>query len=523
MQPMMPPSNQPGSTTANIATGIASFMQQFRASQDLEKNRNWEDFQRDIQLIQLGIQPDMKMVAKHAKGAGLPLDFKGPSKEQIEQTMLAQQVRGQGAPMMERGTTGMQIPGLTFPPSSMGPGGPPPSAGGVPVMMGTPAPAQMPTPPSPSSGEQWLQQLVSNAQMRQKQMHMEHAVNTGKLNIMLGIMSDDPGVSEKSRDLAQKMGILPELSWEGAIKVGTMSGLTPEEAAKRKFWADTGGPQTQQSILQYLQKNAEQVQTQKREIADMAVKTMEQYPAVTLDVALDHAIGYHMGDQDRYLPAQSVINQAKTKGQFELEKQSRSEQREDTRIGLEGRRTIATEAQVGIARQRLTLDEQNQARQEASAAISALLDFHTKMDLMKTGDEKALQGWGNTFSNAMARIKSPVSTKIDVNPWYKPGKVTVGFSSLGKPAEGGALADTPTAESKEAPGWLKNAEKFVPPISPSLQTLQPMLSRGATPLGDAIAVGAGATRKALDPLLLQIMMMVSGTPPPPPPPSVPHH
>ena len=114
-----PPTPYPTSTANNIITGIASFINNFKATREMQKQQAMKDFQTQIALSQQGIPIDRKKTLKLAKDAGLELDYDGPSTEDINKWQQQQQ-QAQAALMTLPGGGSMQ-PNVPMPQAQQAP------------------------------------------------------------------------------------------------------------------------------------------------------------------------------------------------------------------------------------------------------------------------------------------------------------------------------------------------------------------------------------------------------------------
>lgn len=445
MQGLRPTQPYPTSGASNIATGIASFLTQFQAAQEVEKEKNWQDFQRDMQLIQLGIPVDYKMVEKHAKRAGVPLDTSGPTKQQLDQKVQAKQAQEQGAGLLTRMAQGVQIPNLQFAPPIAGGQQPPPVAAG-PAQQGAPAPMQLPQQP-PNAFHQWLGGQENLAQQRLSAQAMTEKLNMTKLNVAVAALSENP--DPRATEMAMRLGIFKELPWDAQQWLFKAAGIGDQEGAQRTLWAATGGPQTQGQYLDYL-KHLNTMEKDKRDDAiKMAVEIKKERPYAPWSLAFANSVAYLNKDLKTFAETRRIIEQSpstaeveKGPSKFAQGAAQRAEARAERGVRATERQAATAEGQLGLAGQRFEWDQ-------FEGAWSRFFNMATNKE---TPDTAKSEAW-KVLSDTAQKAGIPLTT--EETKWWQRWlpftgvgageKVQVKYGSEGAAAKSKTLGNTPPA------------------------------------------------------------------------------
>lgn len=451
MQPFNPaqpqPTQQPVSAATNIVSGIGAFLQQYRAGTDLEKSRNLADFERDLQMIQAGIPVDHKVVKKHMRGAGLPIDTEGPSKQEIEQQMLAQQSQSQGEGAMTRGAQGVQIPSLTMPPSSLGPGGPPPSTGGAPITQGAPAPMRLPQ-LSTSPADQWLGQMQGDVaqkrQMAQSQMQIQGVVD----NLYKVALGDNQEMAEQARQMLMKVGKLQPLPWDAQERLFKAAGISNEEGSIRMIDMQTGGPERRRLEFEKIKALGEMNEKQKDQVITLFKTVIEQFPNAPVTLAMAHAVSGIVGGPEglkTFAETGQLLQKTGSKESIRAGEQARKERGEEISRGQRGE-------EIAISREGLAERKKENVAVAERAAIDDWLRVFDDKNSAPESKETALRNLADIFGKQGYDVQYKAQREFLRGYWLtKQGRLESGGADVSKSK---TLSGTPKPADASQP-WFQ--------------------------------------------------------------------
>lgn len=470
MQPQQPQA-APMSTSTAIMDGITKFVTNFRQQSDVEKQRAQTEADRDLKLLSLGVPVDQKKILKNMQRAGI----------QFDQAVLKGEqpwVPGgqQGPPMVTQGApgTGPQSTPVPGPPvQQQMPAQPPPSAWDrIKQGLGMPPAAN---PASEAAGAQWLQQFgQQQAQMRGlqgKQLQVQNASldnNMQQQMIIRGIMSDDPEVAGKSLELGTRFGLATSTPFEQALQIarrvpgdhkqieaelatgylgmilGTDKILAQHQKMamdmKDNFGGDLG--KSFRYVQDLFEKGYSDVQPSMDpktalEIQDRALKLVEEYPGLPLNVARIYAHANANGNKELVQGIEKMLTTVgpnkepifKTKGQYDLAMKQEGLNNEKQRIsqgwtglGLEKQRISQ---QWTIFSENFRLNAANSIMNAGGKQVDDAWRMYTSDSSTTAQKNAALQTIEGVMSQ-MNDIEVPVGIGPDSKPQtmkFSPGKL----------------------------------------------------------------------------------------------------
>jgi hypothetical protein len=382
-----------------IAAGLGMAVKEWRAQQELEKQKAMTDLQNALAFSQnTGIGQDPKKIKKLMDKAGLPVDWEGFSSQQYQQTMQQQAGQPQAAPQGAQGLPAMppmaaQLGGPGQAPVSMQPQGMPPFAGAV-ADVSTPQAMQgggmgeymratgasfPPAAPPPQGGlEGFLSQLAAGARTKQEQERAAQQIEMRKQKLMGAAIGENPKERQQALTILYATGMMKGPEGYAALITAASEKYGPEQAASRvaEVYLDQamGGPQARaakmQAQVELLKMDAEL----RRKAADMVVQFMDRIPGAPPEAVEAKVMGLLTGDIQMEQAADQVLRNLPTKALLEEGRARRKEGREDKALELDDARYQElvrhnkkleqnASASLGLQREQMTQQQTQHERQ----------------------------------------------------------------------------------------------------------------------------------------------------------------
>lgn len=437
--------------------GIANAIKEYRATSQLDKQQALQEFEQYRQLAASGMPIDPKKMKKAADRAGIPIDWEGFSKEQIEQQVNFDQQMVAAAPgggstqpvTPASGQFGGAVDAVSNPAAMTDAWKQFSAAQGL---------AQPPT-SMPSPGMMWLQALQQQGQGNMDLAQLMQNVNFKKGSIELGALQGNPKAQEmmtkmggwKAPDMLERMDQwLTQLGYDEDSKAGTLLDLA------------MGGPANRQKAMELAVEQAKNdVQTMIK-VAELTQNYIKE--GIAPQIGMQLALGTVTKNPELITGAMQVLAQTKTPAQ-------KREDREEKKDLREERMTKVSEQGMQLRQEEFKFDKVKFA--DISKRGWAELDLKEKalmLDHMKATTE------------VMNKLYEQHKDNVDL--WFKVAtSKDAGISDQGKEEAWKNMVD---AINKMGPVSFMSIDKDGKPVQKTLDpaTLKPEMVRewfGMTP------------------------------------------